>query len=354
MILLRYILTLVVLASGASGADVVLHSILIDVPVNNLWLVREEMALTAPPVIGRKSVIFSTNGKSREVIYQGSASLGDDPQACLGTGGDGKNPASRGKNDKGVTIMVEMTGQLPDAVVNYDVAMLLGSVGGQTVRYETDGQRVPANVNRWQEVASWTHAFSTVMLWQYVSAPLLEKADATPGSGKKQDWMLDVVIGTLPPQAAARACAFDSKDARACVEFLYWTTYAPWKYHGLHCQQGRPFVSRSSGGLQKKAGEASEEPSTVEGSLSEAGSGKHRMVGRWKAPGDHETALRDYPIDVELIAGEWKVLILEDGPRVLWPSLLLADWGAVFPAGFKKVNAICIRLRDPVMESKRR
>ncbi|MES2920995.1 MAG: hypothetical protein V4819_05595 [Verrucomicrobiota bacterium] len=355
MKLLHRLLKVLFLLVATATAQEELHCIVIDVPQNNLMLVREEMALASPPVAGKDPQLFSTNGRPRDVIFRGNVSLAGKQRVELGNGRKGKTSAERASNEPGVTIIVEMLPGRTAPLHRYDFSMLLPSGAGDHQRFQTRGQTLAVKVNCWQEVASWTSGIRSVMLWQYVARKSSEPAE--PKRNLKKEWLPDAecqytvdVLFTVVQQATADQLHTISPEfASLAVDLQNSCVSGQWKYFRLNVQPGVPFTSQSSRVDLKWIDEPGYDDAclaTLDGTLTVRDSGVINIAGQLKAPcdlpGENEIKTCSFGGDVAL--GEWKVHAISDGPMIKWNLQTLPGWTSERPYENGKVNMVAFRV----------
>lgn len=350
------LLTIFCILSAIATAQEELHCIVMDVPLNNLPLVREEMALASPPVAGKDPRLFSTNGRPRDVLFRSNVSLTGKQQVELGTGGKGKTPAQQGSNPTLVTIAVEIIPGRTATLHRHAISLLLPSGSAEALRFETRGQILPVIANRWQEVASWTSGVRSVMIWQYVTSK--SSGDAAPGRSLNKErlpdaerhYTVDIFFSVVPQATARQFDTFSPELASAAVDWLYRQETGQWKYFRINARSEIPFMSRSArvdmSGIQKP-GHEDTCLVTLNGTMTVSGPDIVTLDGQLGIRGDlaRQGQIKACSFDGDVPLGQWKLQALADGPVIQWNLPTLPGWTPERPHGTAKVNLVLFRVR---------
>ncbi|MES2474359.1 MAG: hypothetical protein V4640_01170 [Verrucomicrobiota bacterium] len=345
------LLKLLFLLLATASAQDELHCMVIDVPLNNLMLVREEMALASPPIVGKNAPLFSTNGRPRDVIFRGNISLTGKQRVELGTGGKGKTPAQRGNDEPGLTISVDLLPGKQTTLHRYDFSMLMPAGRGESHRFQTRGQTLAVKANCWQEVAAWTSGSRSVMLWQYVARKSAEAVETQQSferlAAAECHYTVDVLFSIAPQATVDQWHTIGPELASLAVDLQYRDENGQWKYFRVNGQSGIPFTSQSSRIDLKRISEPGYDDAsfaTLDGTLTARDSDVITVAGQLKAPRDLNGEIKSCSFADDVPLGEWKLLALEDGPTIRWGLSTLPGWTPENPYGNGIVNLVFIRV----------
>ncbi|WP_193212804.1 hypothetical protein [Luteolibacter marinus] len=309
-----------------------LHCVVIEVPSASLPLLREEMKRAAAPVADHGPVLLSTDGLPRRVTHRGQAPFVPEKPIPLGNGPREGSPAgARSFN------IVAASGAGGGLV--YDVSIQQSPVPASYYDFRTKGLVAAVPANRWQELAAWNQGTRSVSLWHHLQTD-------EPRAAAGDELRIELIFASMPDDALAHVPEYPPELTRQVVGHLSGTGRV-WKSFSLACRADVPFHLQSSHGDRRRRqepGYGDRVLAKFQGRITRDTPGHATLDGLLEAPRHHEGDAEAYPVSSEASIGEWRLIVLRDGPTFKAAAAAFHEIYTRRAHVAAKVNVVAIRV----------